>query len=179
MNMLRVWGGGIYEDDFFYELCDREGILIWQDFMYACAVYPAEGALLENMRLEAVDNVKRPAQPRLRGLLVRQQRESGFVAQRLEIRRRQSRPEILRDHLETVRGAVLPHAAQVVAEYAPDMGYQPTSPFSDYGAMSNDHEGDRHYWEVWHAKKPITEYNRQRSRFFSEYGFQSFPCSKR
>ena len=59
MNMLRVWGGGIYEDDFFYELCDREGILIWQDFMYACAVYPAEGALLENMRLEAVDNVKR------------------------------------------------------------------------------------------------------------------------
>lgn len=66
--------------------------------------------------------------------------------------------------------------AQVVAEYAPDMGYQPTSPFSDYGAMSNDHEGDRHYWEVWHAKKPITEYNRQRSRFFSEYGFQSFPC---
>ena len=49
MNMLRVWGGGIYEDDFFYELCDREGILIWQDFMYACAVYPAEGALLENM----------------------------------------------------------------------------------------------------------------------------------
>ena len=59
MNMLRVWGGGIYEDDYFYELCDRQGILIWQDFMYACAVYPAEGALLENMRMEAIDNVKR------------------------------------------------------------------------------------------------------------------------
>lgn len=79
MNMLRVWGGGIYEDDFFYELCDREGILIWQDFMYACAVYPAEGALLENMRLEAVDNVKRLRNHAWRGLLVRQQRESGFV----------------------------------------------------------------------------------------------------
>ena len=59
MNMLRVWGGGIYENDVFYDLCDEYGIMIWQDFMFACSMYPAEGALLDNIHQEAVDNVKR------------------------------------------------------------------------------------------------------------------------
>lgn len=176
MNMLRVWGGGIYEDDFFYELCDREGILIWQDFMYACAVYPAEGALLENMRLEAVDNVKRL---RNHACVVywcgnNENQDSWLSGWKYDVDKVDPKySEIIWKQYEEQYYRML---AQVVAEYAPDMGYQPTSPFSDYGAMSNDHEGDRHYWEVWHAKKPITEYNRQRSRFFSEYGFQSFPC---
>ena len=176
MNMLRVWGGGIYEDDFFYELCDREGILIWQDFMYACAVYPAEGALLENMRLEAVDNVKRL---RNHACVVywcgnNENQDSWLSGWKYDVDKVDPKySDIIWKQYEEQYYRML---AQVVAEYAPDMGYQPTSPFSDYGAMSNDHEGDRHYWEVWHAKKPITEYNRQRSRFFSEYGFQSFPC---
>lgn len=61
MNMLRVWGGGIYENDVFYDLCDEHGIMIWQDFMFACSMYPAEGALLDNIHQEAVDNVKRCA----------------------------------------------------------------------------------------------------------------------
>lgn len=59
MNTLRVWGGGTYEDDYFYELCDKYGILVWQDFMFACSVYPSEGELLENIRQEAIDNVRR------------------------------------------------------------------------------------------------------------------------
>ena len=63
MNMLRIWGGGTYESDLFYQLCDRYGILVWQDFMFACSLYPAEGELLENIRQEAIDNVKRPASP--------------------------------------------------------------------------------------------------------------------
>lgn len=154
MNMLRVWGGGIYEDDFFYELCDREGILIWQDFMYACAVYPAEGSLLENMRLEAVDNVKRL---RNHACVVywcgnNENQDSWLSGWKYDVDKVDPKySEIIWKQYEEQYYRML---AQVVAEYAPDMGYQPTSPFSDYGAMSNDHEGDRHYWEVWHAKSP-------------------------
>lgn len=176
MNMLRVWGGGIYEDDYFYELCDRQGILIWQDFMYACAVYPAEGALLENMRMEAIDNVKRL---RNHPCVVywcgnNENQDSWLSGWKYDVDKVDPKYSgIIWKQYEEQYYRML---AKVVAEYAPGMGYQPTSPFSDYGAMSNDHEGDRHYWEVWHAKKPIAEYNRQRSRFFSEYGFQSFPC---
>lgn len=176
MNMLRVWGGGIYEDDYFYELCDREGILIWQDFMYACAVYPAQGELLENMRLEAVDNVRRL---RNHPCIVywcgnNENQDSWLSGWKYDVDKVDPKySDIIWKQYEEQYYRML---AQVVAQYAPGMGYQPTSPFSDYGMMSNDHEGDRHYWEVWHAKKPITEYNRQRSRFFSEYGFQSFPC---
>ncbi|MFR0893869.1 MAG: glycoside hydrolase family 2 protein [Alistipes onderdonkii] len=154
MNMLRVWGGGIYEDDYFYELCDRQGILIWQDFMYACAVYPAEGALLENMRMEAIDNVKRL---RNHPCVVywcgnNENQDSWLSGWKYDVDKVDPKYSgIIWKQYEEQYYRML---AKVVAEYAPGMGYQPTSPFSDYGAMSNDHEGDRHYWEVWHAKSP-------------------------
>ena len=176
MNMLRIWGGGIYEDDYFYELCDRMGILIWQDFMYACSVYPARGELLENMRQEAIDNVKRlrnhPSVVYWCGN--NENQDSWLTGWIYDVQKVDPKyADIIWAEYEEQYYRMLD---QVVAQYAPGMGYQPTSPFSDYGKVSNDHEGDRHYWEVWHAKKPITEYNSQRSRFFSEYGFQSFPC---
>lgn len=176
MNMLRIWGGGIYEDDYFYELCDRMGILVWQDFMYACAVYPARGELLENMRLEAIDNVKRlrnhPSVVYWCGN--NENQDSWLTGWIYDVKKVDPKyADVIWKEYEEQYYHML---ADVVAEYAPGTGYQPTSPFSDFGQVSNDHEGDRHYWEVWHAKKPITEYNRQRSRFFSEYGFQSFPC---
>lgn len=176
MNMLRIWGGGIYEDDYFYELCDRMGILVWQDFMYACAVYPARGELLENMRLEAIDNVKRlrnhPSVVYWCGN--NENQDSWLTGWIYDVQKVDPKyADIIWAEYEEQYYHMLD---QVVAQYAPGTGYQPTSPFSDYGRVSNDHEGDRHYWEVWHSKKPIAEYNRQRSRFFSEYGFQSFPC---
>ena len=176
MNMLRIWGGGIYEDDYFYELCDRMGILVWQDFMYACAVYPARGELLENMRQEAIDNVKRlrnhPSVVYWCGN--NENQDSWLTGWIYDVQKVDPKyADIIWAEYEEQYYHMLD---QVVAQYAPGTGYQPTSPFSDYGKVSNDHEGDRHYWEVWHAKKPIAEYNRQRSRFFSEYGFQSFPC---
>ena len=176
MNMLRIWGGGIYEDDYFYELCDRMGILVWQDFMYACAVYPARGELLENMRQEAIDNVKRlrnhPSVVYWCGN--NENQDSWLTGWIYDVQKVDPKyADIIWSEYEEQYYHMLD---QVVAQYAPGTGYQPTSPFSDYGKVSNNHEGDRHYWEVWHAKKPIAEYNRQRSRFFSEYGFQSFPC---
>ncbi|MCK7536115.1 MAG: hypothetical protein MZV63_36570 [Marinilabiliales bacterium] len=73
MNMLRVWGGGIYENDLFYDLCDQYGIMVWQDFMFACAMYPGNDEFLENVRQEAIDNVKRLRNHPCSCSLVRQQ----------------------------------------------------------------------------------------------------------
>lgn len=176
MNMLRVWGGGIYEDDRFYEYCDSLGIMVWQDFMFACAVYPAKGEFLENIRQEAIDNVKRL---RNHPCIVywcgnNENQDSwlrGWIYDENKVDPKYS--EVIWKEYEQQYYVTL---ADVVEEYGSGIGYQPTSPFADYGVSSNDHEGDRHYWEVWHGKKPISEYNVQKSRFFSEYGFQSFPC---
>ena len=176
MNMLRVWGGGIYEDDRFYNCCDSLGIMVWQDFMFACAVYPAKGEFLENIRQEAICNVRRL---RNHPCIVywcgnNENQDSwlgGWIYDVNKVDPKYS--EVIWKEYEQQYYRTL---ADVVREYGSGIGYQPTSPFADYGVPSNDHEGDRHYWEVWHGKKPISEYNNQRSRFFSEYGFQSFPC---
>lgn len=176
MNMLRVWGGGIYENDVFYDLCDEYGIMIWQDFMFACSMYPAEGALLDNIHQEAVDNVKR-----LRnhaciafwcgnnecqdawlgwGWKCEIERQNKEYADKIWAQYRQQ-------YHVTLPG--------VVREYAPGTFYWPSSPFAFEGEMSGTTDGDRHYWSVWHGKAPISDYDSEKSRFFSEYGFQSFP----
>lgn len=176
MNMLRVWGGGIYEDDYFYDLCDKYGILVFQDFMFACSIYPAEGALLENIRQEAIDNVRRlrnhPCIAIWCGNNECQEAWFGWGWKRAYEKKNSRYADIIWKQYENQYYKVLP---EVVAEYGSGTAYIPSSPFSDYGKLSNDHEGDRHYWEVWHGRKPIEEYNKARSRFFTEYGFQSFP----
>ncbi|MDR0895803.1 MAG: glycoside hydrolase family 2 protein, partial [Prevotellaceae bacterium] len=176
MNMLRIWGGGIYENDLFYDLCDRYGILIWQDFMFACSVYPAEGALLENIRQEAIDNVKRLRNHPCIALWCgnNECNDAWFNwgwRQQYHAQNPEYEAQIWKQFTDQYF-VVLP---KVVEEYDPDKFYTPSSPFAEFGVGSNDHSGDRHYWEVWHGKKPIETYNRERSRFFSEYGFQAFP----
>lgn len=176
MNMLRVWGGGIYEDDYFYDLCDQYGILVFQDFMFACSIYPAEGELLENIRLEAIDNVKRLRNHASIAIWCGnnecQDAWFGWGWKKEYEKINQKFADNIWKQFQDQYYDVLP---AVVAEYGSGISYIPSSPFADYGVVSNDHEGDRHYWEVWHWQKPIAEYNKERSRFFSEYGFQSFP----
>lgn len=176
MNMLRVWGGGTYEDDYFYELCDKYGIMVWQDFMFACSLYPAEGELLENIRQEAIDNVRRlrnhPCIALWCGNNECNDAWFGWGWKRKYERQNPEYAQKIWKQFTDQYHVVLP---EVVKEYAPGTDYRPSSPFSTFGNKSNDHDGDRHYWEVWHGKVPITNYNRERSRFFSEYGFQSFP----
>lgn len=176
MNMLRVWGGGIYEDDYFYDLCDEYGILVWQDFMFACSIYPAEGALLENIRQEAIDNVRRlrnhPSIAIWCGNNECQDAWFNWGWKDRHEKENQVYADKIWEQFQDQYYKVLP---QVVEEYGSGIAYTPSSPFADYGKGSNDYEGDRHYWDVWHGKKPITDYNKERSRFFSEYGFQSFP----
>lgn len=176
MNMLRVWGGGVYEDDRFYELCDEHGLLVWQDFMFACSMYPADSVFLDNIRREAIDNVRR----------LRNHPCIALWCGNNEILdawtnwgwKRQSRqhgnglPERLWMEYEAIFKKTLP---EVVATYAPQTPYQSSSPLARDDGRRDFTRGDYHYWEVWHERKPISEYNRARARFFSEYGMQSFP----
>ena len=176
MNTLRVWGGGTYEDDYFYELCDKYGILVWQDFMFACSVYPSEGELLGNIRQEAIDNVRRLRNhPSLALWCGNNECLEAWFGWNWKENYAKQNPEYARiiwQQYEDLFHKMLP---EVVTENSPETFYWPSSPFSRYDGVSENNKGDTHYWAVWHAKKPISEYNKVRSRFFSEYGFQSFP----
>ena len=176
MNMLRVWGGGIYENDVFYDLCDEHGIMIWQDFMFACSMYPAEGALLDNIHQEAVDNVKRLRNHACIALWCGnnecQDAWLGWGWKReIERQNKEYADKIWAQYRQQYH-VTLPG---VVREYAPGTFYWPSSPFAFEREMSGTTDGDRHYWSVWHGKAPISDYDSEKSRFFSEYGFQSFP----
>ena len=176
MNMLRVWGGGIYENDVFYDLCDEHGIMIWQDFMFACSMYPVEGALLDNIHQEAVDNVKRLRNHACIALWCgNNECQDAWLGWgwkcEIERQNKEYADKIWAQYRQQYH-VTLPG---VVKEYAPGTFYWPSSPFAFEGEMSGTTDGDRHYWSVWHGKAPISDYDSEKSRFFSEYGFQSFP----
>jgi beta-mannosidase len=176
MNMLRVWGGGVYEDDIFYDLCDQYGILLWQDFMFACSVYPAEGEFLENVKYEAIDNIKRLRNHASIALWCgNNECLDAWFGWGWEKKYRKQNPqyaEIIWKQYDTLFNHLLD---DVVAEYAPESFYWPSSPYYRPEGGTSDKSGDRHYWNVWHGRKPVSEYNKERGRFFSEYGFQAFP----
>ncbi len=170
MNMLRVWGGGIYERNDFYELCDEMGILVWQDFMFGCSLYPGDQAFLDNVRQEAGDNVKRLRNhPSIVIWAGNNEIESGWFHWGWKD---QFPARLWDDYLKLFYG-VLP---EVCSALDPSRPYWPSSPSSN---LEDDNEsqkmGDLHYWQVWHAALPFSEYEKQHPRFMSEYGFQSFP----
>jgi beta-mannosidase len=171
MNMLRVWGGGFYEADDFYELCDELGILVWQDFMFACSMYPGDDKFLASVRAEAEDNVRRLRNhPSLAVWVGNNEVETAWQHWGWK----QKLPAKLWDDYKKIFHGVLP---EVVAAFDPARAYWPSSPSSNLEEDSDSQRmGDVHYWEVWHAAKPFAEYERQRPRFMSEYGFQSFPA---
>jgi beta-mannosidase len=170
MNMLRVWGGGIYEADEFYELCDEMGIMVWQDFMFACSMYPANQEFLDNVRAEAIDNVKRL---RNHPSIVLWAGNNEIETAWMNWGWRQSLPASLWDDYKKIFLGVLP---EVCAAFDPSRAYWPSSP---HGGLDDDPDslrsGDVHFWRVWHAAEPFTDYEKQTPRFMSEYGFQSFP----
>lgn len=175
MNMLRVWGGGIYEDDYFYELCDKYGILIWQDFMFACSLYPCDDKMAENIRAEAVENVKRLRNHACLALWcgnneINEAWHSWGWKDRFE------KAGVADKVLGEYNRVFLDILPSVVKEFNPETDYRSSSPYSDLSPSErNDKSGDRHYWSVWHGKEPFTTYEEVIPRFMSEYGFQSFP----
>ena len=175
-NTVRVWGGGYYPEDWFFDLCDELGLMVWQDFMFACSMYPAEGALLDNIHQEAVDNVKRLRNHACIALWCgNNECQDAWLGWgwkcEIERQNKEYADKIWAQYRQQYH-VTLPG---VVREYAPGTFYWPSSPFAFEGEMSGTTDGDRHYWSVWHGKAPISDYDSEKSRFFSEYGFQSFP----
>ena len=170
MNMLRVWGGGIYEADDFYELCDEMGIMVWQDFMFACSMYPADQQFLDSVRAEAIDNVKRL---RNHPSVVLWAGNNEVEAAWMNWGWRQNLPASLWDDYKKIFHGVL---QEVCATFDPSRPYWPSSP---RGGLDDDPDsmrsGDVHFWRVWHFAEPFTDYEKLTPRFMSEYGFQSFP----
>ncbi|MGD1944895.1 MAG: glycoside hydrolase family 2 protein, partial [Croceivirga sp.] len=177
MNMLRVWGGGIYENKEFYELCDEMGLLVWQDFMFACAMFPGDEDFLENVRQEAIDNVKRLRNHTSIALwcgnneILSAWENWGWKNDAIK-NQSQEVADIIWKAYDDIFHKVLP---EVVSEYDNDREYWPSSPGSDFGEKESYEKGDAHYWMVWWGKQPFSEYKVAIPRFMSEYGFQSFP----
>ena len=174
MNMLRIWGGGFYEEEDFYDLCDRYGILIWQDFVFACNKYPDDPAFFENVRVEAIENVRRLRHRTSLALWCgNNEMEQGWAdwgwnktadhaVQRLKMAYDRMFHHLLPD---------------IVAAEDPDTPYWPSSASSGipFAEPNSQQRGDCHYWDVWHGRKPFTAYRTQFPRFMSEFGFQSLP----
>ncbi len=176
MNMLRVWGGGIYEADIFYDLCDENGILVWQDFMFACAMFPGNEAFLENVQQEAIDNVKRLRNHPSIALwcgnneILEAWYHWGWKEAE-EARNPDDADKIWQAYVDLFH-KTLPG---VVEEYDPQRSYWGSSPSSGLGKTADLVNGDEHYWGVWWGKEPFETYASHLARFMSEYGFQSFP----
>lgn len=181
MNMLRIWGGGIYENDIFYDLCDKYGILVWQDFMFACSLYPMNPDMLENIRQEAIENVVRLRNhPCIAIWCGNNEIHTAWFNWGWKKRYEDlGVAEEIRKDYKDVFHKILP---EVVKEYDPKSYYLPSSPYGgdpdakcESGKPLWNPNGDAHYWGVWHGKDSIANYNKVKARFFSEYGFQSFP----
>ena len=173
MNMLRVWGGGIYETDDFYQACDEKGMLVWQDFMYACAMYPGDAAFLENAKLEAVEQVKRlNTHPCIALWCGNNEINEAWHNWGWQPRFNPDQKEIIWKAYMDLFNNILPEA---VKSYANQTNYWESSPrFGRYNNKSYT-EGDNHDWFVWHDEKPFEHFEERVPRFMSEYGFQSFP----
>ena len=175
MNMIRVWGGGVYEDDRFYDLCDSLGLMVWQDFMFACAMYPGDNDFLDNVRQEAIDNINRLSKHTCIALWCGNN-ENLAAWKRWgweETVSDEQSPEIAKriwHSYDTLFHHVLPEVLKTQA-----INYWASSPSAAEGIPEEYSMGDTHYWGVWWGKEPFENFNTKISSFMSEYGFQSFP----
>jgi len=165
-NTVRVWGGGFYPFDWFYDLCDELGLLVWQDFMIACMDVRMLPSFEENVRVEAEQNLCRIRHHACLGILCGNNEMELFTKGKTDER-------VRADYLYLYE-RVLPDIAK---RLAPDIFYWPSSPSSGGGFRDpgGSDEGDAHYWSVWHSRKPMTDYRKQTFRFCSEFGFESMP----
>lgn len=178
MNLVREWGGGFYEHDDFYDICDELGILVWQEFSFGGDMVPGDTAFQENVRAEAIDQIKRLRDhPSIVIWCGNNEVETGWYhwGDRQTFKESISpdtRDQVWKDYI-VLFADILKSA---VSEFADPVPYWPSSPSANWEEIpDNDHNGDMHYWQVWHAQAPAEDYLKQFPRFMTEFGFQSFP----
>ncbi|MFB6202381.1 MAG: glycoside hydrolase family 2 protein [Halorhabdus sp.] len=171
MNMLRVWGGGYYENEAFYDLCDEYGILVWQDFMFSCSLYPADDEFLETVEDEVRYQIRRLANhPSIALWCANNENEEALHNWFVD-------HEAHENHVADYEKLYVDTVERVARQEDPSRAYWPGSPSS--GPDEDDpyifEMGDIHYWDVWHEGQPFENYYTTEPRFVSEFGYQSFP----
>ena len=173
-NCIRVWGGGYYPADSFYDLCDELGLIVWQDLMFACNIYDFTPEFEENVTQELRDNVRR----------LRHHASLGLWCGNNELETAWMNWDDYKCHNAYVKADYIKQfefvIPKIMKEEDPDTFFWPSSPCSGgcYDDPEDDNRGDVHYWSVWHGMLPFTDYRNHFFRFCSEFGFQSFPCAK-
>ena len=170
VNTIRVWGGGYYPDDYFYDICDELGLLVWQDFMFACAVYNLTDAFEETITAEFVDNIRRLRSHPSLALWCGNNEMEQFAGSGMWIRAMRQKSDYIK-----MFQYIIP---KVLKAEDPQAFYWPSSPSSggDFDEPGDPSRGDVHDWDVWHGLKPFTDYRNYLFSYVSEFGFQSFPC---
>jgi len=178
MNMVREWGGGYYESDDFYDICDELGIMVWQEFAFGGDMIPGDVAFQENVRQEAIDQIKRLRDhPSILVWCGNNEVETGWYhwGNRQEFKESvspEARDRVWQDYIIMFADIL----KSTVDQYTDPVPYWPSSPSANFDEVpDNQHNGDMHYWQVWHAQAPASDYTLQFPRFMTEYGFQSFP----
>ncbi|MBQ1377294.1 MAG: glycoside hydrolase family 2 protein, partial [Lachnospiraceae bacterium] len=171
-NCIRVWGGGYYPEDWFYDICDELGLIVWEDFMFACAVYDLSEDFEENIVRELEDNIRRLRHHASLGLWCGNNEMEMFAAMDNWV----NYPKEKSDYVKMYE-YIFP---KLVKKLDPQTFYWPASPSSggSFDEPNSPDRGDVHYWDVWHGNKPFTEYRKFFFRYLSEFGFQSFPAVK-
>ncbi|MDR0388214.1 MAG: glycoside hydrolase family 2 protein, partial [Treponema sp.] len=171
-NVIRVWGGGYYPDDFFYDACDELGLVVWQDFMFACAVYDLNDDFDANIRAEITDNVRRLRHHASLGLWCGNNEMEMFVDKGYWVSSAKQKADYIK-----IYEYIFP---RILAKEDPGTFYWPASPSSggSFDEPNDPDRGDVHYWDVWHGDKPFSAYRKFFFRYLSEFGFQSFPALK-
>ncbi len=169
-NVIRVWGGGFYPADWFYDLCDEMGLVVWQDMMFACANYRITDEFVESIRREITQNVRRIRHHASLGIWCGNNEMEQFAL----VREFEGNDVTAADYL-IQNEFIIP---EILKREDPDTFYWPSSPSSGgkFDKPQDPNRGDVHFWDVWHAGKPFTEYRKYHFRYLSEFGFQSFPC---
>jgi beta-mannosidase len=177
MNMLRVWGGGVYADDEFYNACDANGILVWQDFMFACAMYPGDEKFVENVKQEVIDNVNRlQNHPSIALWCGNNENDEGWHNWGWQKQFQYSKADSTKiwNDYKKVFHEVIPQTLDRLLSKEKNL-YWPSSPSIGWGRKESLSQGDSHYWGVWWGKEPFETYQKKVGRFMSEYGFQGMP----